>query len=535
MDRRRRLALALSALVLLSGLAPAAAVDRGGTPAGEVGGGAVVAPAYPTAGPIAAYSRIASPPTWTTGSEPVGDVSVSLGADVTLAPGTPRGLAHVSVVLVLWDCEEGSGGRGTPCLTTPGATHPVPMTVTVSAIDDSGASPAVGATLASVSRTVDVPYRAGDDPRCPPGNHFDETAGQCLPAQRHVVTFDLERVTLPDRVAVQVGAGSKVYLGLDDPWDPRVGTDSHTLRQYPGPGGPIWDPGGFRPQVEVRTTYDVALTDLRLSEPIHALGTFTASVEVTGAEVPDGSLFFELYRGEGAATCEGASSGGSAMGISGPGRAESLLSGLEVGPVGVRARVVTSAGIWAESGCAAGEARAFFSDVGPEHPFFAPIQRMGVWGWSAGYGDPAEFRPAAVQSRQAMAVFVQRMWTDGEPAPVCGSAPFTDVPVDHPFCPQIAWLKAEGLTTGYPDGAFGPGRTVTRQAGAAFLSRLDATLSACQEAPFPDVPPDHPFCSEIQWLKSEGLSAGYADGTFRPDAPMTRQAMAAWLLGFVGW
>ena len=49
-------------------------------------------------------------------------------------------------------------------------------------------------------------------------------------------------------------------------------------------------------------------------------------------------------------------------------------------------------------------------------------------------------------------------------------------------------------------------------------------------ARFPDVPNDRRFAVEIGWLVSEGVTTGFEDGTFRPTNPVTRQAMAAFLL-----
>ena len=39
---------------------------------------------------------------------------------------------------------------------------------------------------------------------------------------------------------------------------------------------------------------------------------------------------------------------------------------------------------------------------------------------------------------------------------------------------------------------------------------------------FRDVPAAHPFYSAVQRLTAAGIVSGYADGTFRPDAPVTR-------------
>jgi hypothetical protein len=46
---------------------------------------------------------------------------------------------------------------------------------------------------------------------------------------------------------------------------------------------------------------------------------------------------------------------------------------------------------------------------------------------------------------------------------------------------------------------------------------------------FSDVPSDHDFWPEINAMSNRGVINGYDDGTFRPTAPVTRQAMAAFL------
>jgi hypothetical protein len=46
---------------------------------------------------------------------------------------------------------------------------------------------------------------------------------------------------------------------------------------------------------------------------------------------------------------------------------------------------------------------------------------------------------------------------------------------------------------------------------------------------FDDVPADHPFFDEIEWMAATHISNGYPDGTYRPSDPVTRQAMSAFM------
>jgi hypothetical protein len=54
----------------------------------------------------------------------------------------------------------------------------------------------------------------------------------------------------------------------------------------------------------------------------------------------------------------------------------------------------------------------------------------------------------------------------------CTSKPFTDVGTSNTFCGDIAWLKDQGISFGYHDGTFGPTDDLSRQAMAAFIYRL---------------------------------------------------------------
>jgi hypothetical protein len=40
---------------------------------------------------------------------------------------------------------------------------------------------------------------------------------------------------------------------------------------------------------------------------------------------------------------------------------------------------------------------------------------------------------------------------------------------------------------------------------------------------------DHRFAEAIAWMARTGLARGYDDGTFRPTATVSRQAMASFL------
>ena len=100
----------------------------------------------------------------------------------------------------------------------------------------------------------------------------------------------------------------------------------------------------------------------------------------------------------------------------------------------------------------------------------------------------------------------------------------------HPFLTEIWSLKGESIVGGYPDGSYRGGAPVTRQAMSAFMYRLAGTppFSPAGQS-FSDVSPAHPFYDEIEWMAVEGISTGYANGTYRPAVAVSRQAMAAFM------
>jgi sugar lactone lactonase YvrE len=170
-----------------------------------------------------------------------------------------------------------------------------------------------------------------------------------------------------------------------------------------------------------------------------------------------------------------------------------------------------------------------FPDVGDLHAFFFEICWMAAAEVTTGYLD-GTFRPLSVVTRQAMAAFVYRLF--GEPPftpPV--TATFDDVPTDHPFFKEIEWMVDLGITTGYPDGTFRPGDIVSRQAMSAFMYRAaeEPTFTPPGTPTFDDVGAGHPFYKAIEWMADEGISTGYPDDTYRPTAAVTRQAMSAFM------
>ena len=84
----------------------------------------------------------------------------------------------------------------------------------------------------------------------------------------------------------------------------------------------------------------------------------------------------------------------------------------------------------------------------------------------------------------------------------------------------MTFAKRYGIANGYLDGTFRPEQPVSR----AELVKLIASYFTVEggTSPFPDVPDGHWAAEVVSFAAEEGWVSGYPDGTFRPDAPVSR-------------
>ena len=108
-----------------------------------------------------------------------------------------------------------------------------------------------------------------------------------------------------------------------------------------------------------------------------------------------------------------------------------------------------------------------------------------------------------------------------------GEVSFSDVSDTHTHAASIAALAEAGISVGYDDGTFRPEASVTRGHMATFLTR--ALELPDGEATFSDVGPDHEHATGIRAIATAEIAEGYDDGTYRPGEPVTRGQMATFL------
>ena len=100
------------------------------------------------------------------------------------------------------------------------------------------------------------------------------------------------------------------------------------------------------------------------------------------------------------------------------------------------------------------------------------------------------------------------------PTPSPCAITFQDVPAGHPFYPFVQCLACRGILNGYADGTFRPGASITRGQVAKILAgaaQLNEPIPPAQ-ATFADVPPTQPFWVWIERLAGRGILNGYGCG-----------------------
>jgi len=114
-----------------------------------------------------------------------------------------------------------------------------------------------------------------------------------------------------------------------------------------------------------------------------------------------------------------------------------------------------------------------------------------------------------------------------------GASDFSDAQ-GHWAEEYISALAMRGVVGGYPDGTFKPEAQISRAEICAIISRaLDLTQGPEQVA-FPDIT-DHWAASDIRLIASNAIVNGYTDGTFKPNASAKRSEVSAIIYRMFGF
>lgn len=108
----------------------------------------------------------------------------------------------------------------------------------------------------------------------------------------------------------------------------------------------------------------------------------------------------------------------------------------------------------------------------------------------------------------------------------CPSAPFTDVDTAKWYHLSVDYVLTHKMMNGVSSRAFAPNANLTRGMLVQILYNLEGKPKG-KAANFSDVQADAWYAEAVGWAASNKVVTGYADGTFRPNAAVTREQAAA--------
>jgi DNA-binding beta-propeller fold protein YncE len=111
---------------------------------------------------------------------------------------------------------------------------------------------------------------------------------------------------------------------------------------------------------------------------------------------------------------------------------------------------------------------------------------------------------------------------------------FPDVQVYFWAYEEVEACYGAGVVSGYPDGLYHPAGRVTRDQMAVYISRALAggneNVPEFTDTPtFPDVGVGHWALDHVEYAVNQNVVAGYDDGTYHPNEPVTRDQMAVYV------
>ena len=144
------------------------------------------------------------------------------------------------------------------------------------------------------------------------------------------------------------------------------------------------------------------------------------------------------------------------------------------------------------------------------------------------------------------AAFLALGFPTGAVAPLVSPAPtfaqavnFSDVPSDYWAREFITELTKMGIIAGFPDGTFDPDGPVTRAQFAAMLRRANSNywekLDIRDSVDFSDVSSRYWAATSIDTAYTTGFMRGYPDGIFRPEQAIPREQVFVSLANGLGY
>ena len=132
---------------------------------------------------------------------------------------------------------------------------------------------------------------------------------------------------------------------------------------------------------------------------------------------------------------------------------------------------------------------------------------------------------------KALTLPVTSLRLDGDQTVYAGwvslELPFRDVRPEDWFYADVRYVYEAGLMNGTAEGLFSPDLFTSRAMLVTVLWRLSGSPVVNYYMPFADVDQAAWYAEAVRWAASCGIVAGYDNGNFGPNDPVTREQLAA--------
>ncbi len=115
------------------------------------------------------------------------------------------------------------------------------------------------------------------------------------------------------------------------------------------------------------------------------------------------------------------------------------------------------------------------------------------------------------------------------PAAFAAESAFTDVDSASYYSDAVNYMAENGYIAGMSETTFGADVPVSRAMAVTVLHRMSGEAEAEFKGTFSDVAEDSYYAKAVEWAALNGIAAGYEDGTFDPDKPVTKQDLVSFL------
>ncbi|MBB6444482.1 S-layer homology domain-containing protein [Bacillus benzoevorans] len=172
-----------------------------------------------------------------------------------------------------------------------------------------------------------------------------------------------------------------------------------------------------------------------------------------------------------------------------------------------------------------GLASGTFRDVSKTYTFYKEVEFLSskqiITGFQGGI-----FRPDVQVTRAEAAIMIGRaLGLNGEPR----NTKFSDVTANVTGSGYIAAAVEKKIITGYSDGTYHPHENISRGQMAIILDRAFNLEDRHLSNPFQDISPSKAAYQSILNAYALGIANGYSDGTYRPEATVSRGHFSAFL------